>query len=84
MKDTIEPDRVLAVISEWASETVPVQGLATFAEQERREMTIPFLVVKLVEVLQQAYWDSQEKIREQREELIEAKKEVSRLKRAKK
>lgn len=81
--DKVLPNRILHIASEFASHMNPA-FTGSYDEQQIRKAQWPALFVGLVSVLQHAYWEAQDKIRSQREELIEIKKELSALKRAKK
>jgi DICT domain-containing protein len=78
-------DDVHHVAMEWAVKLVPVNyAMASWQHQEARGNTIPWKFNKLVQRLRGALWEAERKLKRQQEDLIEARKELSRLKRLQK
>ncbi len=74
---------ILQLLTDMAVELVPIVGQATWEEQERRGNEPPFVWVRAARVLQAIVVEKNHKIKEQRDQLIEVRKELSSYKKRK-
>jgi hypothetical protein len=82
--DSVKDDDVNHVVQQWAIHLVPYFGVPTWDQQNMRRMQWPSLMAQLTYKLQRAHWALQQRFERQQEQMIELKKEISALKRAKK
>jgi hypothetical protein len=81
--DSVKDDDVNHVVQEWSIHLVPWFGVPTLEQQNMRRLQWPSLMAQLTYKLQRAHWTLQQRFKLQQEQIIELKKELSALKRAK-
>lgn len=73
----------LKLIADWTYENVPIIRTPTWQEQMRRRSTPEFQFLNMFIMLRDIIWERSAIIHSQRNEIIELKKELSKLKRNK-
>lgn len=76
-------DEIAFMVKNWAVAAVPVVGIPTIQEQDRRRNTAPFQTARLCERLWIALRDEKQKSERLRDELIAVRKQLTAYKREK-
>lgn len=82
--DSVPVEDLHHVVSAWKIILIPALPPYSWESQDARGKQWPWIFAKAAELLQRDRWKLQAKIEEQKRELIEVRKELSQLKRAKK